>query len=1732
MPTSPPVDTTTAPRHLPVFLDPHLLDPAPRSHDTQPPFLTPLYSLHLSLPLPLSLHSYLHAILAHLAHQATSPISFSPSTVTAALHHFVLHLSTRLWPSLFPRHRLSSILHPLVDCLAYATVTPHTPLGLQWVDEFAVAYTANAVSLALAARASASASPASPTVALSSAVSDVDRWLGEVRSTSLLPDPRDAHGASNLCLITRLLLAPLHSLHLLLLPCPPLNSPDSERSGSLWGAIADVFHASLSLSHAAGESTCMTAFQHCLSTVIGQWIFHSCTPPHLLPPSSPFPTAPASAPYVAALTRALPPHQVVTVLTDLVLMLFADDASTFPSTYLTLPTLPPSSSSARPSINGVASSCHRMHVVISAWGQPLSSLFDRLLQYDGSASSASVDAARVAPMLSFAASMIASGQSAMYCTALQSYLHQHMAAGSDLAVPLLSSISSLLYSPRMPLFEPTITACRRWKEQRERVPQPMSGVSGAVDGQLLRLVLDMAHTHRTITSLMGVASAEGAGTPSPPSPISSFTPSSTRATWLAVISFYAPSPAPCIRALTRRCRTASSHRIAWIDFLRSSLNASLFQSLLSLSTYTSASDPASPSSLLPSTSASPFHLLSSFLNLWMQLRLPGTDIIAAVLEPLPSSLSTLLPAVSTSSTYVSGAQLRAALTSYLHHPPAPTSSCGSLHSCAPPNIPALCSAVLTYFAALSSPFASCFTVISALSALLVALPLPVIATVVSRWLKRRLVELTSEDEVRRWSAGKGIALALLLVEELRMEWNDVWDAELSDEFIVQLLRYSSSVQTHHRRQPSTPLPPLPPLLSLIDFLLSTVPQARHWLPQVMRPSSSTLASSSTSALLRCSKLLQLLSAVFLSSPASPLSAQALMDSAATHPQWLELIQRWTERVRELQLTAAHSDDAVRCCCDLKERTVDDAEVRLAAALLSEQIAETEAESSADMPASKQTVRKMMRSNGHLVPQPAHPRRSGRLGHLSPDDAASPREEDTPDAVAHTEPNSRLLRSKANGVSGPKQQQARPTAPSRLHVRASLKPPIPPVPLLSHDDDAVVVQPSVDPLPLFLSAAPHSPFPLCRHSSLAEGWSCESSGLPPFSRWLRWVIVGSFASPMVVERCYAFIMTRFGELLSVDQLLSEAFVVGVQSVDRRRKAGLCPFLSPDLPPLLDRLLTNLVHQQTATPCPSPCLLHTLRSLLLTGTLLSSVVDVLRAVPRLQVIAWPLAEPSLSLLLRRLLPLVSESPFMVVWLLQCSALQWERRSKASRSSLHCVFQQLVDLWRGRHQEEATAALRETSKGFLQQLDTWWSQHSLPAGTPLRSSSVEPAQVEGVQSREEAEREDQEEPWGAAEGGGGGGQGFEVEWGRVCDDDLNLALSHKAERDRKGQRRAAPPQPLAVDVQPPPSAPQPFNLDSPLLTCEAQTQTEMDAPASPAPLAAVPAAVPAASASAAAAAVNDDSCPDLTSLLLPSFQPQSQSSPSSTSISIAVEDSARRCAEQTDRPDPFHLPDLHLLSPPPLHGFVHHFHTEQPSPPSPPPPPRPHRAPATASSPLSESVTSSGGVVASSFNPPLSPAIRSVTFTPMPRPHQQTASSPPPPPPPPSSSPQTSSPRPVSHGPAHSPAPLSFLPPPPSSSHSSASSSSCAPPALPFSHLRAASSITIKRSQTSTQAPLVVDVAAALRPEPPSDPDSSSSSFSLVASHYGLAPAHAPWLSGRVTQQPQLTIEANQPKRRRVT
>ena len=810
------------PTHLPLFLDLVSLDAPPPSTPTLP-FLSPLYSLHRTLPTPVSLYSYLHAVLLHLTAQAATSLSFSAPSITAGLLAFTDHLSARLLSRHEGRPSLSSLLAPLVEALPSAIAAAPGPVAMEWVEDFAVVYTASLVSCALRVAASgesttskdSAASDATQVIVVSSpssvaassrteAVSHaVKGWLSAVQSASNPCGASAGDGSANLRLTSRLLLAPLHGLR--------FSATHGTRDGGDWltgtcAAIAEAFLAA-SCGAQTGEPaapTCCTAFQHCILAVSQQWVFHLCTPPQLLPSSSPFPSPQAFAALLTPLAKALPPHLVVELLHDLVAALFGE-TSAFPTSYLPLQTFP-SPRSASPG-GGAVATCQRLHLLLSAAGVAVASLLERLLLPTAAASQSSEGGRRIRVTVAFLSSMVASGVSSMYSAGLQALLFQLMSASSPLSVPLLAAISASLRSPHLPLFEPTVSACRRWKERLK----PQEVVSSSVDGQLLELVVRMAQTHRTISGMMGVSTADPLLPPTPPTAFTRFTAAET---WLAVVSLYSANASHCVHALTRYCRTSSNHREEWEGFLRSSLNAALFQAFL-LSSHSSSPElePSSSSSSSPPLSSvgpctASYHSLTSFLNCWVQRGLSGSAVIASSLEPLPASLSSLL-AVSSSSTYVAAGQLRAALSSFLHWSPAPLPSRAPLHSFAPPDLSSLLAAVLSYLAALSSPFASCTSVISAVTAFKPVLPPVVVGVAVRRWLKVSVVELVSADEAVRRSAAKGFVLALLLCEELQLDADLVWDAELSDCCVAQLAQHCRAMQRRPRAVDEQPPPPSP-----------------------------------------------------------------------------------------------------------------------------------------------------------------------------------------------------------------------------------------------------------------------------------------------------------------------------------------------------------------------------------------------------------------------------------------------------------------------------------------------------------------------------------------------------------------------------------------------------------------------------------------------------------------------------------------------------------------------------------------------------------------------------------------------------------------------------------------------------------------------------------------------------------------------------------------------------------
>ena len=1480
---------------LPIFISPQLLDvhpqpPPPRypADDVPPSSIAELYSLQHTLPEPISLHSYLHAVLQRIDLFASSSLSFSPSATSSAFHRFADEICGRLWHEHADRRSLAVFLLPLMDCVQFSWAASAAPLAAEWREEFAVAYTGAIVSRALVDRTdkdqlgSADTGNASSSTSVPRAGEEVRQWL-EAMQRLLLSSSFD--GCPDFRFSERLLLSPLHRLqHPTSSPADP--SLNADQLCTLCLTVADGLLSCSPSAQSPGVPTCPTAFEHCTQRVVSRWLFHACTPPHLLPTTSPFPS-PIAAPIVlAALTKALPAHVVLVVLADVVLMVHGE-TSTFPCDYVTLPTcsIPSSSSTSQSSGSVPVGTCQRLHAALCASGCSVSALLDRLLLQDGSASaSAHVVVGRVAPTVAYLSSMLVSGLSTMYSAGLQTYLFHHMSSGTDLAVPLLSALSFALYSPRVPLFEPTVSACRRWKDGRDRAPSAAADDDAStIEQRLLQLVVTMAHTHRTITALLGVTApppSEAVSSSSSPSPSSSspalfpFTRCTAHDSWLAVVSFYSSSPAHCMHSLLGYCRSSRAHRVAWSDFLRFSLNSQLFQSFLA----------ASSDLLRPPASCSPvptpFHVLSFVLNDCVQRGLPGAEVIGACLEPLPSSISSLLVGSSTTSVYVPGAPLRSALSSYLHHWPTTGAARGPMLGFAPPHLLALCSAVLEYLSMLSSPFSSCYTIISALSSFAPVLSPSIVAASINRWLKANcLPSLSSSEEARRRSASKGLMLALLLCDELKVDLDQVWDAELSERLIIELTRYAARVRTVHRKASSTRLPPLPPLLSFVDDLLALPSLARQWVPQVVRPTAPSSSSSPPPppSLLRSSKVVQLLTVALLGPTDSPFHPRAEDESDGV-PAWQTRLRSWRERLTEIQQTMRVEK---ACLCE-------DGELVLTSGTSTARPPSTSADAS---------------------PEHQHPLPCCHRIHLNSCVHAG---------AAHMADDKSTTNSSGMSATGD-------------------------APLLS-----------------LRGALAHSAQRVCSHDSGVGTSSCASVAVPPYCRWLRWVTTSSFASPMPAERVYGFIVAHYPDA-PVERLLSDSFSVAVRSVDRRRRADLCPFLSPDLPPLIDRLLTAHQHSAAFTSNAAPWLLATLVDLLETEVKRSSIADVLRALPRLYVVLLPPSSLLPVASFHRLLSLLRGHPFLVPWVLQGVAVYWQQQegSEPSRAALldGLLLPRFGDLCWPQTHIAVEALLREDHAAFVRELQRLSQSAAVSAQSSLALAPYTEEEAPTADALDEqlhlsfALHEDADGRW------------HEIDWARACDDDTNLALLHKMERDRKGSRRAAavprPPGEQRPAVQPPSDVAVQRGNSEPVARCEAQTQTDSSA------LSLSPSTLP--DSDGGRYAGDFPTAFDLSSLLFPPAAVSSSSS--SPPAGDERDDVAVQQSTEDDRgvwEDPFALSECAAAS---LTGFLLPMDSSAPPPALPPPfPPSPF--PLQASSPRSS--------VAASPRP----LPHLATFTPLPR------------------------------------------------------------------------------------------------------------------------------------------------------
>ena len=344
------------------------------------------------------------------------------------------------------------------------------------------------------------------------------------------------------------------------------------------------------------------------------------------------------------------------------------------------------------------------------------------------------------------------------------------------------------------------------------------------------------------------------------------------------------------------------------------------------------------------------------------------------------------------------------------------------------------------------------------------------------------------------------------------------------------------------------------------------------------------------------------------------------------------------------------------------------------------------------------------------------------------------------------------------------------------------------------------------------------------------------------------------TPAPVESCHAFIASHYSHL-PVPDLLADCLRATIQLVHRRRHADLCPFLTPDAPPLMDRLLTTLLHS-TEHCVPSHWLLDVLVDLLSpAGAPLTAVEDVLRAVPRLQAALLPAIAPLPSGLLRRLFPLVAPQPFLVAWLLQSAALCWEQSADAARASLvRLIRSNAAALRWSAHRQAVRVAVAELHPAFVQELER-------ANGDKIAVDGELSPYMGAVQGEDELVRDGEEEVLAASLATLAGVKWVEVDWSRVCDDDLNLAQLHRVERDRKAVKRsAAPPLPTAQPLQPtlnPPSDGRHLP-SSPLAACQREAQTQTESLATP----------PAFADDEDVTALESSDLVDLSALLLPSF------------------------------------------------------------------------------------------------------------------------------------------------------------------------------------------------------------------------------------------------------------------------
>ena len=1497
---SAPAATSNAVQCLPVFLSHAFLDAAltqQRGGCSDSPLLSQLTSLHSSLPLPLTLFSYLYSVLQHLSLHAATAVCLSPCADATAIAAFSRNLCRGLLQHHRRRPQLSSLLPPLTEAVSHHVLAcSHRGAGDELIEQLLVSYVAASVSQSLLPQCSTpgpeqlpAGSSSAATLASSSSPtpqpSSLAVWLELAQTFS---DPSTASlstfsslSISPLPLTSKLLLAPLSAL-----AAGARLQPDNAHAAAL--SIAAELAVSASSIITSSAPSCLTAYAHCLQTVMSDWIVHLCTPPHLLPPRSPFPLFSPPSSLLTTLASALPPHCVLRMVLDLIRMLHSP-ISHFPTAYLPvaaaeLPDRPPSPFDAA-AVASAASVSQSFHTLLTASSVPLSAVIDALLQEDVSEVDGSLDVA-----VSFLSSLLSSGLPASYASAFHAYLLHQLTSCSRVAVPLLSALSASLYSARLPLFEPTVSACRRWKEAHDRdaahapASQPDSQCQQQQQQRVLELILSMARTHRTISAMFGIVPSNSVVCP-PPSPSSApqLLSSSGYDSWCALVRLYASSPSSCLHAVRLYVNRSAAQQQDWIRFLSSSLNAQLFQRVLQLSGSSAATvsvaagnssllpvqEVGSPSSLQP-CGPSFFHSFSSLLSELLQRRFVGCDCIAVCLEQPPAALTSLLSisASVASSRHLSPVHLRSLLSPFLHFSPSSSSSRFPLQSFSPPHLPALFSLVLSYVSSLSSASASCLCLITVIASYSPAYSQRVLACSLAAHLRRHLRLLSSSDPVVSKTAAKAVSLALLLCEEARLEVDAVWDEDMSQlclqELTQWLVRHTRTAVPAQDVDAAVDLS-LPPVLSLLERCVAAENEGGHWLPQLSRRVSAWSPSPlRVGSLSRSRKLMQLLSSLLLSPPSSPLSLLRL-----AHPQLPAAVEG------RLQLLAAHvqrmhssQSEAADCLCEQRELRFVHAE-RLA--------------DSRDNESMEAGTLELQPADGWAVKEAFSKwRHGGDSGGRKRAQAASDQQPGLIPQRIHSWKRRRQTDDIDTGSVGRARPQQRVEGQTADDDR-------------KEGEGAEQQSESQQQLRLFLQSSPSDlPGPHCAVRQPGTVSCCVSLSLPPFRRWLRWLVLVSFITPMPVEKCYAHVLAYYVPLHPLDQLLSDAFTVAVVSVRDRRRRGLCPVLSVDLPPLMEAMLSAALLASPSSPARPHWLLQCLLSLLSPADstassppqqLVLSIADVLRTLPGSSAaLLPPSSPPPAAPYLLRLLSAVQTDAFMVAWLLRAAA-SYSQRAAAShhRSQLVAFFSRHFGLLRWEQHEAAIrCTLGDEQLLFLHELQRPQQQQEAVAGSV---ASVEEREALAVQAAllpsADGEDELQDGDTAVAE--------VEVDWSTACDDDANGALLSRTEREKKAGRRGQQPQQHA-DVRLLPFSNQDDAQDeqqqrgsvqaAATVTCDAQTQTSPwpAPPHSPELTAADP--------------------PDLVAMLLPSYDSRLSASPSLVpSLSAA--------AGLPPSDDPFELP-----------------------------------------------------------------------------------------------------------------------------------------------------------------------------------------------------------------------------------